>query len=231
MFASSFELWDRHDNIVWERRLMPVIALPREFLDAAGKTFALLWVVWLMVGPSPTEVLRFCERVRCIVSDMGTERLIARYPDVLPDMFELMFNVKTTLEPRRFLLPLCVSSPGWQHGWDIVLKRSLASLRFFPTFLDGLRSMVSFFRARMLVDLVCRHVAQTGFPAISEMVQNVTVPSIAEWRWGTLFQACGNIDKVLNTLRTYWNPDLFKNAQDPVKLKKMGASLSSSLWS
>lgn len=84
LFASSFEVWDRSGDLPWCRRLMPVVSLERDFLDGRGKTFALLFQIWLLVGPRPCEVRRFCRRVRCIVTDAGTERLVANFGDVLP---------------------------------------------------------------------------------------------------------------------------------------------------
>ena len=231
MFASSFELWDRHCNIVWQRRLMPVLSLPREFLDASGKVFALLWQIWLMVGPDPYQVLHFCERVRCIVSDMGTERLIARFVDILPDMFEVMLNTKTQLRHRPFLLPLCLCSPGWMHGWDIVLRRCLSGMKWFPVWLEGVRSIVSSFRTKLLVASLCKRILQAGYEIISSMVSDVSMPSIAEWRWCTLFEACKSLKSVIGTLRSHWDPNLFKNAQDPVTIKKASSAIASRAWS
>ena len=91
--------------------------------------------------------------------------------------------------------------------------------------------MVSFFRAKIMVELVVRHVIQPGFPGVAEMIAGITVPSIAEWRWGTLSQAMGLIQLVPSTLRHHWDQSIFKNTKDPVKLKKVGASLISPNWS
>ena len=50
-------------------------------LDARSKTLALLFQIWLLVGPSAEEMIRFLSRVRCSLTDMGTERLMANMVD------------------------------------------------------------------------------------------------------------------------------------------------------
>ena len=124
---------------------MPLVALGRDFLDAAGKTLALLWAIFLLVGPAWSAVRRFCNMVKVILTDMGTERLIHSQPDVLSDFYELMLCTKVACPVQLRMFPNALSMPGWQHGWDLMLRRSLCSLPFFPSFLNGLRAMVSFF--------------------------------------------------------------------------------------
>ena len=159
LFGVSFEFYDYYSRIPYVRRYMPFIALQRDFLDAAGKAYALLWCVWLLVGPTIAEMARFCNQVKGLVTDMGTERLLPRMIDILDLCYEIMLGrPQPSYQQRASLFPSCIAIPGWQHGWDVVLKRSLNSLPFFPSFLDGLRAMVSFFRAKILVELVVRRV-------------------------------------------------------------------------
>ena len=82
MFASSFEIWDQ--RLPWSREMMPVLSLERHMHDARSKTLALLFQTWLLVGPSVEEMIRFCSRVRCILTDMGTERSMAKMVDCPP---------------------------------------------------------------------------------------------------------------------------------------------------
>ena len=145
LFAVSVELRDPAGNFVWERRLAPMVALQRDYFDAVGKGLALLWILWLLVGPSPEQLIRFCDRVRAVVTDMGTERKIARLPCLIADFYDVMLEQPVRIPFRMYLFPLAISSPGWMHGWDVVMQRSLASLSFFPAFLLGMKSIVAFF--------------------------------------------------------------------------------------
>ena len=231
LFAASWEIFDgKRDEFVISRRLMPLVGLGRDFLDATGKTLALLWLVFLLVGPTWQAMRRFCCMVKAIVTDMGTERLIHCSLDILPDFFELMLNSSehVPLVPRLF--PNCLSMPGWQHGWDLILRRTLLSLPFFPSFIAGLRAMVSFFRAPLLVDVFVRDIRSKGFGTIAQMVKALKVPSIAEWRWGTVAAACAAFSTIIGTLRDYFSDKLYKNSRDPTVIQRTRTALVSSAW-
>ena len=144
MFASSFEVSDQ--RLPWSRELMPVLSLERHMLHARSKTLALLFQIWLLVGPSAEEMIRFLSRVRCILTDMCTERLMANMVDCLPELFQLMGAPAQGLPRRTHTFDLCLQSPGWMHQWDVILKRGFSSLSWFPSCLDGMRALVSFFR-------------------------------------------------------------------------------------
>ena len=134
LFAVSFELWALDGSVPFMRRLMPVILLPRTFWDASGKLVALLWCIWLLVGPRPDDVLQFVRAIRSITTDLGTERMLAVMPDTLPDFFSLLLGYrKHGLPDRRFTFDLALQVPGWMHSWDVIVKRSLSSLSWFPS--------------------------------------------------------------------------------------------------
>ena len=209
LFAASFEMRDTHGNYPWERRLMPMIALPKDFWDAMGKAVALVWMIFLLVGPAPAQVIRFCNRVRCIVSDMGTERKLARMADIVPEFFTVMLEVKVDIEPRQCLFPIAVASPGWMHGWDIILQRGLSSLSFFTVFLVGFRALVAFCRSKLWRGQLSRHLKSQGLNVVADMLNNVRMPSIAEWRWTTLAAACRHTLTIISTLANYLTIDIF----------------------
>lgn len=231
LFAASFEVWDLSGQFPFERRLFTLLSLPRDYLDASGKALALLWAIFLLVGPHYADVRRFCDSIICIVTDMGTERLIARIPNFLEDFYSLLLNVqiKNPIH-RQYLLPFAMQSPGWQHGWDIVLKRGMKCLPWFASWLEGMRSIVNFFRAKILVEGFVTKLARTGYHAACAMIQAVSLPSIAEWRWGTLHSACQELSKVLGTLRVHFDVSLFGNARDPSRLQKAASAIASSAW-
>ncbi len=149
LFAASFELRDTAGEFPWQRRYFPMLALQSDFMDSVGKGMALVFMIFLMVGPHPDQVIAFCNRVKCIVADMGTERKIARIVDLLPEFYNTMLGTNWQVPDRIYLFPLCVASPGWMHGWDIVLQRGLRSLSWFPTFIVGLRALVVFSRTKL----------------------------------------------------------------------------------
>ena len=158
MFASSFEIWDQRTP--WSRELMPVLSLERHMLDARSKTLALFFQIWLLVDPSAEEMIGFLSRVRCILTDVGTEGLIANMVDCFPELFQLMGAPAQGLPRRTHTLDLCLQSPGWMHQWDVILKRGFSSLLWFPSWFDGMRALVSFFRLSTMVSQLCMHLRE-----------------------------------------------------------------------
>ena len=230
LFACSFEAFDGNDaDGQWwfSRRYMPLVSLGRDYLDAPGKCLALLWIIFLMVGPSWQQVRRYCNMVRIILTGMGTERLIHSMKDMLSDFFELMLDKQNDIPRQARLFPNCLCIPGWQHGWDTVLRRGLSSLRFFPTFIAGMRALVNFMRAPLQVDV--RHIVSEGYPIVAAMIESCKgkVPSIAEWRWGALLAAMETLGTILSTLRSHFAEKLYSNAADPSKIKAARAALTS----
>ena len=107
--------------------------------------------------------------------------------------------------PRRtHTFDLCLQSPGWMHQWDVILKLGFSSLLWFPSWLDGMRALVTFFRLSTMVSQLCMHLREdVQLPVKAGMIEQVRVPSIAEWRWGTLHTAVDALAGVLPTLSTH----------------------------
>ena len=125
---------------------------------------------------------------------------------------------------------MCIPSPGWQHGWDLILLRGLRGLKWFPAWLDGMRALVSFFRAKLMLNSFCAHLERLQFGAIAEMLRGTSIPSIAEWRWSTLFTAYENLSKVLSTFATHFDSSLFRNSKDPKLISRVSKAIASEQW-
>jgi hypothetical protein len=150
---TSTSLWmDLHSDVAWSylqaqwrfflpgghhmRKIFPYIA-PVLGMDTLSKTAALLWQVFLLCGPCFHSMRRFCASVRSICSDMGTERNIYRHVDFLRDWFWFVgckLNRDHMVDNDR-LFPRALGQPGWKHLWDLLLRRALCSLSFFPDWL------------------------------------------------------------------------------------------------
>ena len=162
---------------------------------------------------------------------MGTERKLARFPDSIADFFTLMLGTAINVPQRLFLFDYALATPGWTHGWDIVLKRTLSSLSWFAPWLDGLKSIIAFCRSLLWRGIMVRHVRHSlGKPIIAAMIDAIRVPSVAEWRWGTLWSAVSNLQPTIHTLGSYFDPTLFSTSKDAKKLKSASQCLHSSDW-
>lgn len=230
LYASSFEVFD---GKVYQRRLLPMISLDRSFQDAAGKCLALLWQVFLVVGPSFEMVRLFCSRVRSITTDQGVERLLVDYPAFLGKFFALVdpaYKPPDDMDDSTWLFPQAVAIPGWMHLWDLEIRRGLSGLRFFPKWVRGLKALVSFLRNSQHTTLITRGLRKKGMHGAADLIKKLSLPNFAEWRWGTLLGCCNALSGVLATLAANFDASLFQSARERTGLSDMLAALSSPAW-
>ena len=227
LFATTFDIFD---GVGFHRRLAPVISLERTHYDALGKMTALLWQIWLMAGPKAEDVARFCGRVRALVTDQGTERMLANMPDTLGDFWRMMPESGEPPPPRGFTFPRALEVPGWMHLWDTVLRRSLSSLSFFPEWMSRTRALVAFLRSAPLRSQLAKLITSAGRPAIAEMVLALKLPTIATWRWKTLAEVCRALEPAIQTLKQNFDATPFKNTRDLSRLTRVEAALTDEDW-
>ena len=135
-----------------------------------------------MIGPCMAAMKWFCSRVRSITTDMGVERGIASSPNCLPELF---FWMKPTCPQASDqscpleLFPRCLQMPGWKHTWDLLIRRGLSSLAFFPRFLEQLKSIVYVLCNMSHVKVMASELTRLGLTAVAEMLLNSKFPSFA----------------------------------------------------
>lgn len=230
LYASSFEVFD---GSRLQRRLFPMVSLDKAFSDAAGKCLALLWQAYLMVGPSFQMMRLFCSRVRSITTDQGVERLLANFPDVLRQFFGLVdpqYLPPKEEDPVAWLFPRAVAVPGWMHLWDLEIRRGLGAMEFFPHWIQGLKALVSFLRHSQHTELIARSFRSKGFDGAADLVQGMSIPNFAEWRWGTLLGCCIALSGSLASLAKHFDASLFRAAKDRTGISQMLAALRSEDW-
>ena len=130
-----------------------MIKLPVSLRDARGKAFSLLWQLWLHYGPRFETLRALLGQITSIVSDMGTERLICDMHDILPEFFARIdpsFDLAS--HPAQcFLFPRAMMVQGWKHTMDLMFRKGLSSLRFFPGWLTGFKALVGVLRSDTLL--------------------------------------------------------------------------------
>ena len=115
MFAGSVDVIV--EGVV-HRRILPCVALEHTHMDGVSKTIALLWAVFLMVGPRFEDVRAFCDRVIAICSDSGVEAFVVDSVDLLVPFFEHIGARGPFPAEKEYLFPLGLRSQGWRHVWD-----------------------------------------------------------------------------------------------------------------
>jgi hypothetical protein len=169
---------------VLARHFLPALSLPKEFNDALGKGVALLWQAFLCFGFSFAALRRFAESVRSITSDMGVERKLAASLDILPDAyqaFDTKFDINGVQHHQR-LYPFALQIAGWRHYFDLLVRRGLGSLRWFPSWLERLKAVTSFLRTETIRSLLCRLLRRKGLGALAAVIEKCQLPGFAAWR-------------------------------------------------
>ena len=220
--ASTFEL--HQDGQPPKRRLLPCISLTRGRTSALHKTLALLWQITLVTGPS--QVQNFCSCVRAIVTDMGSERKIPRMPiSVLQGFLKHVGSDVLVRLDSPWVFPKALHVPGWKHAVDLLLRKGLWQLSFFPDFLKRVKAIVSFLRddmPRVRADLDDR-----GFFGLAALMGSARLPHFANWRWATLDDCLQAMSLFVQSWAAAFDPDIFKSSRDTTKLTLVTQALSS----
>ena len=113
------------------RRQLHPVRIGGFLLNARGKLYTLLWQIWAAAGGDVMSMRRFCQQVRSITTDFGTEKALADHGDILRSFANahgLSLPDEFVDLPRQF--PLAIHQPGWCHIIDTLLRRGLCSLRY-----------------------------------------------------------------------------------------------------
>ena len=157
-----------------ERRRLPIIAIDRSLLDSYGKTMVLLWQLWLAVGPELIQMRWFIVRVLAICSDMGVERFIVSMLDMLP-LFMQYIDPNWSLPPSapkyKYLFGNALQAAGWKHKFDLLVRRGLASLYWFPNWLDLFKSVVQLLRDDGMMKTLTGWFRKKGKVAVAAMFE------------------------------------------------------------
>ena len=225
IYAASFDVITK--GLLF-RRMLPLVSLKRGG-GAIEKVCALLWQIFLMVGPGEEIVRAFCSRVRAITTDMGTERLIPSYQDILPDFFETIVRQRRCRLPKLSkLFPRALHAPGWRHTVDLLLKRGLYMLPWLPLFMVRLKALCKFFREKR--DDIIRNFTASGHIGFVAVFKQSSIPPFAHWRWTSVNDTCKGVRPFIVSFCAHFDPVPFKNAKDTTTLKHVREACASNTF-
>jgi len=165
---------------------------------------------------------------------MGLEHKIADFPACW-DLWFQVFDPKrhiaaSELDAGTFLFPLCLLAPGWKHMVDLWIRAGLTRLTFFPGFVEKLKALATFLRSDNNKQVLIRKFKALGMAPVAEMIEVLSVPSFAAWRWGTLYFVCRAVHGVLSSLRSHFHVAWFRNQRDATQFGLVVGALTSELW-
>ena len=128
------------------------------------------------------------------------------------------------------LFPRAIRVLGWRHQFDLVTRKGLSGLEWFPKFLKQLKSLTYFVRDSNLNQDLCKRQRRNGLVGAADLLSAAMVPNFAKWRWNTLNLACASLSGFIATLAANFRHPWFENMRQTHILKDVVAALSSALW-
>lgn len=228
MFSASMDLFVG-DRV--ERRLLPCIALKSSQMDSLNKCVALLYGIWLLVGPSAEALRAFTSRVVSICSDSGVERGVVDMEDLVGDLLWLISGkVQPQPLPGAQLFPLAIRAQGWKHVLDGAIKNSLETIPWFAVFLERVKAVNTYLRDYNRNEAMVKNLKSRGLHGLAGMVESVKLVNFATWRWSTLEYVLEGLAPMMQSFLIFFDPEPFRKTRGPTKLAAVCAACSDGEW-
>ena len=175
-----------------------------------GKAFAMLWQIWLLVGPKYIDMRICLDSVAGINTDFGTERKVVDLPDVLIDFMHFIgCPVPKNAVRETWLLPNALPIAGWHHIFDGLIRFGLYQFAWFPSWLLTLKGCLRFFRNHR-VDFLER-LRSDGLSGAASVLEGISFPTFAAWRWRKVKSVCVAVYEAFHTMRLEACMECLKN--------------------
>ena len=170
-------------------------------------------------------------QVTGICIDMGVERLVVKMPDILGEFWKSIdptFDTKGLKE--EYLFSGAMHMSGWKHNIDGLLRRCLCSLKWFPHWLALLKGALSFLRTKTNIDSLASELRRQNKCLLATLIEGVTLPGFAAWRWDTLEHCLSQLLKVLDSLILFFPYKVFTALRDRTSFNRLMDAFGSVLW-
>ena len=109
---------------------LPYVGLAVGASGLAAKVIGLLWMVFLVAGPTAAGMQSYLSIVVSLTTDWGHESKIWCLPDLVPLFLSelLCDDTLAPVDPSSRLLPNCTWAPGWNHLCSNILKIGLNTI-------------------------------------------------------------------------------------------------------
>lgn len=98
------------------------------------------------------------------------------------------------------LFPNSLSSPGWNHRWDLNLRRTFAQLPWFKAWMEQSKGIIELFRDRNAKKRLSDLLKQLGKLSLAATVKGTTTRAFAKCRWTTLVDCAEDTENAVAAL-------------------------------
>ncbi len=209
-----------------QARTLPVCCMGYGFLEAQDIAQSVLHAALLEYGPTYEKVKRWCRSVRGVLTDDGTEKLIADAQCCL----HALFGLPNETETFQFLFPFAMRLPGANHILDVCLRKVLEKCEWYHQFEATLKTMSKVLSINTYTDVLKEACLLKGDETESKIFETSPTAFI-KWRWGTLVNCLKDIMKRRAPLLNNFQADMFKGNNEMLEVLKQVCSLEGhSFW-
>ena len=215
--------------------ILPGVVLFYERYRLIDKVFALLWTLYLVVGPR-LAMLRFvCNSIRTFTTDLGTEMNMSSIPDILPAFVAWLNGTSLddlvdTVDHASRLFPNSATIGGWGHMFGNLMKHAANVVQTWPDIIWNLRQLVTFLRNDSWRKVIIKRLAPIT-PEVRTLLKSFTC-TFAKWRYETLFVCVRDLLNVAGIREHLVNiSEWFSEFKDPKLLSTVQQAFASTeLW-
>ena len=113
---------------------------------------------------------------------------------------------------------------------DGLLQVGLSSLIWFPSWLAGVKSLISFLRNQLSMGEFVKHLRRQGLLGLADALEDASFMNFAEWRWNTLHSVCKSLQPILASFSQFFDGHIFAGQRDRASLNRMIAAIRSHAW-
>lgn len=199
----------------------PLLALGHGGASLIDKTMRTVQAIFMIAGPTASEMRRFCRSVRGCLADNGVESDIADVPDVIDEFLATNFDaeyVASQIEGKsQRLFEHAIRSPPWNHDWDLIVRGAVNTfLPWFGEWQQHARAMCKFLRVTSWRQSLQRLGSGVLTPAETESLNHFSA-SFADWRWETLSKVLEEMTGAMVACQKAWDPQKFNFKESDMK--------------
>ena len=204
-----------------ERCMMPGTTLSHGHCRLVDKVMTVLWLVFLVAGPSEETMRFWLDSVESLNTDFGTESGLADVPDLLPLFFHWLLNDAGPLPlivQGSFLFPDAMGVAGWNHLWSNLVKAAFNTVPGWPEKLRKLRSLCSFLRIKGYSEVIARVMRNLNMFDVAKHVE-VFYAGFFKIRWETMALVLFQLNRIF-PIRFHMTKEVFGDVQERSMLKE-----------
>ena len=204
-----------HDG-TFERTILPAVLLGYGLTTALDKVLALLWALWLIVGPSMVTLQVILDSVISFTTDQGTESSMLDVPDILPAFMQWIAGAAiSTLGPHinfdRKLFRRALRIPGFGHVCAGLVHFCCKWSPNYPRYLGHMRALVSMMRNQTHREHLARVYKHKPY---AKLLEQTWTSHFLKWRYAALHDVAEDLLVLRESFEHDLSEHVFNDFQD-----------------